>query len=118
MFSADLLIGLRPFQDRKCKKLLFLGDIVNKFRSPSILQLNVEDVTARGGYFKTRLETRFPKSRSRNPKVSSRSWSRTTVSESTSRHCSDVGKAHRCCKYVIIFGKSRLFYVFLTIWAS
>ena len=60
MFSADLLIGLRPFQDRKCTKTaFFLGDIVNKFRSPSILQLNVEGVTARGGYFKTCLETRF-----------------------------------------------------------
>ena len=29
--------------------------------------------------------------------------------ESRSRHCSDVDKAHSCCKYVMIFVKNRLF---------
>ena len=29
--------------------------------------------------------------------------------ESSSRHYNNVGKAHRCCKYVMIFGKNRLF---------
>ena len=45
-------------------------------------------------------------SQSRNPKVSSQSWSRTTVFcvESRSRHCSDVSKAHRS-KYVVVFNK-------------
>ena len=53
--------------------------------------------------------SRNPKvsSRSRNPKFSSRS--RTTVFGSRSRYCSDVGKAHRCCKYVMIFSKNKLF---------
>ena len=34
------------------------------------------------------------------------------------RHCSDVGEAHRCCKYVIIFSKNRLFVRFLAFLAS
>ena len=38
--------------------------------------------------------------------------------ESRLRHCCDVGKAHRSCKYVIIFSKNRLFVRFLAIWAS
>ena len=34
--------------------------------------------------------------------------------ESNSRHCSDVTKAHRCCKYVMIFDKNRLFVRFFS----
>ena len=55
------------------------------------------------------LETRFWKPRSRDPKVSPQSRSRPLCLESRSRHCSDVGKAQRCCKYVMISSKNRLF---------
>ena len=60
-----------------------------------------------------RLETRFSKSRCPNPKVSSRSRCWTTVSQ-----YSDVGKAHRCCKYVMILVKIDYLYVLSSIWAS
>ena len=36
--------------------------------------------------------------------------------ESRSRHCSNVGKRHRCCKYVIVFRKIDYLYVVLSIW--
>ena len=38
--------------------------------------------------------------------------------ESNSRPCSDVTKAYRYCKYVIIFGKNRKFVLFLPIRTS
>ena len=46
MFSVGLLIGKRPFQNNAWKKLIFSGHIVNKFQRPTILQLNIEDLTA------------------------------------------------------------------------
>ena len=48
MFSKGLLIGKRLFQDRAMpgKKLPFSGHIANKFRRPTILQLNIEGLTA------------------------------------------------------------------------
>ena len=51
------------------------------------------------------LETRFLKS-----------WSRLGLGplllKSRPRHCCDVGKLHRGCKYLMIFGKSSYLYVF------
>ena len=46
MFSMGLLIGKRPFQNNAWKKLIFSGHIANKFRRPTFLQLNIEDLTA------------------------------------------------------------------------
>ena len=34
--------------------------------------------------------------------------------EFKSKRCSDVGKVHRRCKYVVIFGKNRLFVRFFS----
>ena len=69
-----------------------------------------------GGYFDTCLETRFSKFRSRLGLVTPKS--RLDLGplhlDSRSRHCSDVSKAHRCCKYAMIFGKNRLFIRFFS----
>ena len=46
MFSVGLLIGKRPFQGNARIKLPFSGHIANKFRRPTILQLNIEGLTA------------------------------------------------------------------------
>ena len=48
MFSEGLLIGKRPFQDgaKPGKKLFFSGHISNKFRRPTIHQLNIKGLTA------------------------------------------------------------------------
>ena len=46
MYSVGLLIGKRPFQNNAWKKLIFSGHITNKFRRPTVLQLNIEDLTA------------------------------------------------------------------------
>ena len=47
MFSVGLLIGKHPFQDGAMpgKKLPFSGHIANKFRRPTILQLNIKGLT-------------------------------------------------------------------------
>ena len=44
MFSVGLLIGKR--RGNACIKLPFLGHIANKFRRPTILQLNIKGLTA------------------------------------------------------------------------
>ena len=44
MFSVGLLIGKR--RGNACIKLPFSGNIANKFRRPTILQLNIEGLTA------------------------------------------------------------------------
>ena len=48
MFSVGLLIGKRPFSRRGNVriKLPFSGHIANKFRRPTILQLNIKGLTA------------------------------------------------------------------------
>ena len=76
-------------------------------------------------------ETRFSKSLSHLGLVSPKSRCSCSLGlglglkllclKSRSRHCSDVGKAHRCCKYlvkIVIFSKNRLSVRFLAIQAS
>ena len=52
-------------------------------------------------------------SRSRYPKVSLGLHLGLVCLESRSRHCSDIGKAHRSCKYVMIYSRNRIFLRFL-----
>ena len=76
-----------------------------------------------GGYLETcletskRLEKRILKSPSRLGLVTPKSRLGLDFGpvclESRLRHFSDVGKAHKCCKYVMIFSKNRLFVRFL-----
>ena len=74
---------------------------------------------SRGVCFETCLKTRFLKSRSRLSLVTPNSRLDLDLGllclKSRSRHCGDMGKAHRCCKYSMIFSKNRLFVRFLVI---
>ena len=69
-------------------------------------------------HFSRPLDKRFLKSRFRLGLVTPKSCPGLGLGplrlESRSRQCSDVGKAHRCCKYVMILSKKRLFVGFFS----